>query len=233
MPQQLVETTNAVSKAIPVVIQNEPQQFYSSQGFSVAVGFVLGLTSAILIEWLKRFIWRPDLTVKFGKTPPLRLPAVSGVGNDDAIYVRGAVQNRSWTRTIAKDCRAYLAEMEEWNGDRFIPVDFYADTLRLRWAYEGKENPPHEGVDVPTGVTLNFDLMSSRSIVREGQTEVHRMVQVFAKGLRTDPERLLNKLEANKRYRFTVVMVAENAAPHTVRTIMQFGASWDALEVVA
>ncbi len=141
---------------------------------------------------------------------------------------------RNEALTVAKDCRAYLTEIAEWDGQKYKPVDFFADTLRLRWAYEGENGALHESIDIPKGIVVHFDVFSTKNErTSEGTFEEQRIVQVADRGIRYDRERFMNKIEYGKRYRFRTLVVAEGAAPRPQDVEVKLGANWSDMDIVS
>jgi hypothetical protein len=159
----------------------------------IGFGLVSGAAIPLVVEWLKRRFYGPRLEVLHGEgesfIPRSEEPGKTP-GPFPARYLRVRVKNTG--KMIAKNCRAYLVNIEEI--DHGIPKEtFYRDTLRLRWAYE-EEGELHEGVDIHTYVFMYFDVMSTKYEDNKSVSllQVAKLRHCF-----------VNKLQFNKVYRFT------------------------------
>jgi len=221
-------------KPIEAIVRMPPSPWYSSAIFLVFFGWFLGMVSAILVESVRRRLFRPVLTTEHTKRAGfVVLTTLKGVTVEkyDAKYLRVRVRNLA--RTTAKGCRAYLTEIERWEGDEFVKADFYRDTLRLRWAYEGEEGDLHEGIDIPKGVLIHFDVLSTRrAATAAGASEDDRFIQVANHALRYDRDRLMNKLEYEQKYRFRILVVADDADPQSIDLVVVMGRTWKDFEVI-
>jgi hypothetical protein len=113
--------------------------------------------------------------------------------------------------------------LEEFDGSRFGEADFFQDTIRLRWAYEPQEEDLHAGVDVPKGVQFHLDLMS----VKNEDGKHLRIIQVARKYLRFNRDGgLVDQLQSDKKYRFHVVITAENATTQRVVLEVAISPGW-------
>ncbi len=200
----------------------------------VFCGWFLAMVSALVVEYVKRRLFRPILQPEHTKQPGfVVLTQVKGIMVEkyDAKYLRVGVRNRG--RTTAKGCRAYLTEIERSEGARFVKADFYRDTLRLRWAYEAEEGDLHEGIDIPRGIIIHFDVLSTKTgATSAGASEDHRIIEVANRGLRYDRDRLMNKLEYGQRYRLRILVVADDADPQPTDVVVAMGPTWKDFEVI-
>jgi hypothetical protein len=145
----------------------------------------------------------------------------------DARYVRVAVRNKGLA--VAKDCRAYLTDIEKRNAaGHYESVGYYRDSLRLRWAYEVQDPDAHAGVDIPQGLHVHFDVMATKDehTVPDDVGGL-RIIEVAYKGLRHDRGRLMNKLKFNAEYRFNILVVADGASPLPLAVRVDLGRKWD------
>lgn len=187
----------------------------------IGFGLVSGAAIPLVVEWLKQRLYGPRLEVMHGEgesfVPRSEEPGKTP-GPHPSRYLRVRVKNTG--RMIAKNCRAYLVNIEELvhgNPSR----TFYRDTLRLRWAYEEQEEL-HEGVDIPPGVFIYFDIMSTKCEDNMSKT----LLQVAK--LR---HHFVNKLEFNKVYRFTVLVAADATDPVQICLTVVMGKTWENFSV--
>jgi hypothetical protein len=187
----------------------------------IGFGIVSGAAIPLVVERLRRWFYGPRLEVVHAEDesfmPTTEVPGRSP-GRFPAKYLRVRVKNTGGM--VAKGCRAYLVKIEEIIHGKPSPT-FYRDTLRLRWAYE-EQGELHEGVDIPPGIFMYFDVFSIK--LQEGQNVT--MLQVAK--LR---DRFVNKLELNKIYRFTILVAAEATGPVQISLKVKLGSSWNDFSV--
>jgi len=108
----------------------------------------------------------------------------------------------------------------------------FAESLRLRWAYEGPNGELHGGIDIPRGVTVYFDVFSSQE-ASSWQDEHHpeqRILEFAAKAAREAPE-LLRTLGFNATYRFSLMVTAEGVDPKRAELDVRIGGCWDDIKI--
>jgi hypothetical protein len=138
-----------------------------------------------------------------------------------ARFLRIAVENTGGS--VANNCLIYLTDIKEIKAEGQKQVG-YEDTIRLRWAYEPwdkkESGEPHEGLTLQRGVTLYFDLASTKQIIdKNGNSEDSITVQFNRKA----PNKFDRALKFKKRYVFTVVAAADDASPVKATWDIEFG----------
>lgn len=203
-------------------------------------GFFSGIIGGYILECLRRFYFVPELSFvweegKKGFTPTaqVRGPLTEKSGQEvQARYVRVAIRNDSETKTSAKACRAYLTDIKLVTNGTTVETGF-AETLRLRWAYEGPNGELHAGIDIPRDVTVFFDVFSSQepSSWMDDHDPGQRILEFAAKDAREAPE-LLRILGFNATYRFSLMVTAEGVDPKRSELDVRIGGQWDDVEIL-
>ncbi len=203
-------------------------------------GAIAGGAAALIVDWLKRMAFVPRLipqceAKRKGFTPIARVPGrftSEGGPEVNARYVRVAVTNRSLTRTSAKACKAYLTAIRVINATGSFDETSFAESLRLRWAYEGPNGELHGGIEIPTGVTVYFDVFSSQEPTpwNEKVDGDERILEVAAKDARQAPE-FVNLLALNSAYRFSLLITADGIEPVKAELDVRLGSSWNQIEI--
>jgi hypothetical protein len=204
-----------------------------SSPWSSVLVFISGMVSTLLVEYFKRRIFKPKLVPvrnsgKAGFVITTKVPG-NRPGLHDARYLRIGITNTE--RTIAKDCRVYMTEISELTKDRQETPTPYKDTLRLRWAYEGEEGEPHQGIDIPKDVTVYFDVYSSkREVKTANNVEEIRVFEFASKSAKSSPM-FKDFLQYGKTYRLKMLITAEgaNSVPLFLDIIM--GNGWDQISL--
>jgi hypothetical protein len=205
-----------------------------SSPWSTVLVFISGMVSTLLVEYLKRRIFKPKLVPvrdSVGKAGFVITTKVPGrrLGLHDARYLRIGITNTA--TTIAKDCRVYMTEISELTDGQETPTP-YNETLRLRWAYEGEEGEPHQGIDIPKDVTIYFDVYSSKREVGTANNDMEE-IRVFEFASKSAKSSLQFKdfLQYGKTYRLKMLITAEgaNSVPLSLDIIM--GNGWDQISL--
>ena len=186
------------------------------------VGVILGAALSLVVEAVRRRVFSPRLRVVKVFTKPTSVP-----GKDNkywkSTYVKIEIKNKS--RVTAKDAKAYITKIEEYDNGYFKESEFFQDTLRLRWAYEPQEEELHAGIDIPKHIPFHIDIMS---IKIEDYPEPTRIIQCSNKYLRFNSKGgLLNQIKSGKRYRFHVALAAENTETRSIVVDVIIGPAWE------
>lgn len=183
--------------------------------------FLSGLCFPVVIEWARRWLFFPRLeAVSVG----IKEAHVPGSDNKPypASYVRVGVKNTSLA--TAKNAMALLTRIEVYAINEFRDVEFFEDTLRLRWAYEPQEADLHRGVDIPHNVLFHFGILS----IKRDNDSPTRIIQCADKYLRFNPKGgLINRIEQGKKYRFHIALSSENAATKPMVVEVEIGSAWE------
>lgn len=211
-------------------------------GFGSAV---VGGIVALAMDYARRAMFAPRFRLEcepVGKEF-VRIALVPGpvkVGDDHlrvrACYVRISVKNES--QTSAKSCRAYLTGIKNLCPGGHTTETGFADSIRLRWAYEGRDGELHGGIDIPHEVTVYFDVFSSQEAAAwpegqgpaEGATET-RILEVAPRNARESPD-MVNLLKMNASYRFSVMVMADGVSPKLAELDVELGRRWNEIKVI-
>jgi len=201
------------------------------------VAALLTILGSIVFEYLRMRIFRPILKIKRYSSEsehiqPAKVPG-KNPGYHDSYYVKVAVNNVS--RTVAKDCRAYLSTLCLVDANGEVLETLLSESLRLCWAFEGtsKEGNKmlHKGIDIPNGATVCFDVYSSKF---ENANPPHesRIVEFASESIRYSPM-FANKIELGKKYRFDLVVTCDGGDPVWFSILLDIGKKWDSLKVIS
>ena len=117
-----------------------------------AIGFMSAVLAPIAVEPLKHCVFGPKLKVEFiegGRSFKTDTKEQAAFTVTDAHNVRVKVLNTG--RQIAKQCRAYLVNVERWSEStsKFEPT-IYCDSLQLAWSARGNE--AYHPLDAPRDI---------------------------------------------------------------------------------
>ena len=180
-----------------------------------AIGFMSAVLAPIAVEPLKHCVFGPKLKVEFiegdrsFKTDTKEQAASTGT---DAHYVRVKMLNTG--RQIAKQCRAYLVNVERWSEStsKFEPT-IYCDSLQLAWSARGNE--AYHPLDVPRDINQFIDVVSTRKPERDYRVETNP--QLF---------RYENLFKEHGKFRYTVRVSGDNVKSVSIKIVFEWSGDW-------
>jgi hypothetical protein len=191
-----------------------------SDSFSTLLGFFSGFAAAIFAEPIRQWLFKPKLNLEYdegrgclSKTQEAISASVVG----DAYYIRVRVTNAS--KIIAKDCRAYLVNIEKRDEKGGFASTVYCDSIQVAWSCQGREDR-YRGIDICKGVNQYLDLIVTRSNSDEFDPQI--MVKPF---------RYSELFKETGAFRFTIQASAARANPATIKLIFEWNAEWDKFQV--
>lgn len=183
-----------------------------NRGVVTVIGFLIGALSRPIISMWEVYWRQPSLTIKHDTAntafhvvvDPSAIPGVSR-----ALYKRVGVENISGRySSIARDCRIYLISVQEVNNsEEFLDIGF-ADTVRLRMAYEGNDGGLHGGVDIPKDVTVYFDICTVQCR-RDSSSGQERSICELETASPHTRSRFSGLLEIGKTYRLGLMLTGD------------------------
>ena len=188
----------------------------------IIIGYLLGFFSAVFTEPFRQWLFKPKLTLEFGSevsgcVSRTRIANSRGEHVADAFYVRVKVTNNS--RFTARNCRAYLINVEKKdNAGKFIPT-IYCDSIPLAWSCQGQRDPTRP-LDIPKGVNQYVDVLSTNS-----QTGLYRPE------ITPIPFRYTELFEEAGEFVFTLQVAADQTPPVTTKVELEWHGSWDTFRV--
>jgi hypothetical protein len=144
--------------------------------------------------------------------------AKTPTGGGEAVYIRVEVMNEK--RRLAKQCRAYLVNVEVQNGRNEFEPTIYVDSIQLAWSCRenGKER---EAVDLPNGVSQYIDVLAT-----------YKSSNCFTPQISPFPFRYEELfINSPKTFRFTVQVSGDGVDPVFTTIIFSWKGQWDDFEV--
>ena len=182
------------------------------------ISFLSGAATAVFAEPLRRWIYRPSLTLEFTVADHFvaKTRESSGTSVYDAYYVRLKVTNRR--RSLAKGCRAYLIDIERRGSSGAWEPTEYCESLQLGWSARG--TGAYEALDLPHTVPHFIDVVSPRSVST-----------TFLPALSLHLYRYEHLFATPGTYRFTVLVSGDGVKPATLRISFEWTGQWDQFKV--
>ncbi len=186
-----------------------------------AIGFVSAVLAPIVVEPVKHWVFGPKLKVIFIEDDRGFITDTKEKGVTEAHYVRVKVLNTG--RQIAKQCRAYLVNVEKWNTstDKFEPT-IYCDSLQLAWSARANIEEAFRPVDMPKDISQFVDIVSTRR--PESDYKVMTNTHLY----RYEP-----LFKEHGKFRYTVVVSGDNVKPVSAKVVFEWGGDWDNFAVSA
>jgi len=171
------------------------------------------LAFGVAIEPLRLLLFRPRIRLAYQKDCRISTPATIGEAKypTEAWFVRIRVENRSWIRKIAKNCRAYLIGLEKRGLAAGHQVSF-TDSIPLLWSYRHVES-----IDLPRGLPAFVDVLHT---AEEGKGRFY-----FCLG-RHEPKRYESLRDEQGTFIFRILVAAENVAPKTIGLEFKWSGDW-------
>jgi hypothetical protein len=185
-----------------------------------ALTFLAGAATAIFAEPIRRWIFRPALTVSFGpgcviKTPTEFIDKSTGKKTEsEGKWLRVLVR----TSRLAKGCRAHLIKVEEEKQGIFQP-SIFRDTVRLEWSSK-PEDEVYKPMDIPSDVAQFVNVLATdRSTPRTYRLKAP--LPFYYRDLFD---------EQPKTLRFTILVSSDDAKSDQTSVIFRWQGAWDTFE---
>lgn len=197
---------------------SEPQTMSSTLAWLLTTlgGAVIGFFAAVFTEPVRRWIFRPVISLSFDQSKDCiaHTPIRDRANVTSGIYFRVRIINEK--SNIAKQCRAYLVNVEKLNDQGVFERTIYTDSIQLAWSCrEGEEWKP---VDLPKGVTQYIDVISTQ---RNALNTFKLKVNFF-------PLRYHELLtEDEKTLRLTVQVAGDGFDPKLIKLKFNWNGQWN------
>ena len=184
------------------------------------LGALVGFFIAVFAEPLRQKLFKPVLDVEFVDDSPDYVTLTPESGNNEAYYIRVKVTNKK--RILARDCRAYLINIEKKDGKGdFLPT-IYCDSIQLAWSLQN-QGEQYRGIDIAKDVNQFVDIIKT--------TKTRNDANSFYPQIMVTPFRYENLFGETGTFRFTIQVSAANADPKNIKLIFDWGGVWDDFKV--
>ena len=102
------------------------------------VTFLAGFSTAIFAEPIRRYLFKPNLKLDFDNNDdfvaltPEKMPSNNDTIEIKAYYIRIKATNTK--NVAAKDCKAYLVNIEKLDASGNFKPTIYCDSISLAWS---------------------------------------------------------------------------------------------------
>lgn len=186
-----------------------------------AIGFISAILAPIVVEPLKHRVFGPKLKVEFKEGDAGFITDTKEGGGKNSHYVRVRVLNTG--RQIAKQCRAYLVDVEKWNisTGEFEPT-IYCDSLQLAWSARTNTKEAYLPQDMPRDINQFIDIIYTRNL-ESGykimiEPRLHRYESLF---------------KEHGKFQYTVLVSGDNVKPVSVKVVFEWSGDWNNFTVIA
>lgn len=185
-------------------------------------GGVLGFAAAVFADPIRQWMYRPVLRLSFDDEPGCRARTLEQAELDGgprpvhsthyAEYVRIRLTNTK--HAVARNCRAYLANVEKQDNEGVFRPTIYEDSIPLAWSC--REEDAYAGIDLPKGITQFVDVVSTREVSEYFKPEIQPI-----------PYRYMDLFQERGVFRFTVQVSGENVHPELARIVFRWEGQWN------
>jgi hypothetical protein len=183
------------------------------------LGALVGFFIAVFAEPLRQKLFKPDLDVEFVNSPDY-VALTPENRNCKAYYIRVKVSNRK--RILARDCRAYLINIEKKDEKGKCLPTIYCDSIPLAWSLQ-KLGEQYSGIDIAKDVNQFVDIIKT--------TKTRNDANSFYPQIMVTPFRYENLFGETGTFRFTIQVSAANADPKNIKLIFDWEGVWDDFKV--
>jgi len=186
-------------------------------GAAIGGGLVAGLLTGFYQHWREHWN-RPILSIDFQDDKFHRVESThkrSDGKEDSFVYIRARVRNTG--RNVAKDCRVFLAHLEEVHPSGKTTRTVFLDSRQLAWSGWN-----FVSLSLPAGLDFYADVLRISKAASGWGISVE---QIFAS------EQDLKSYSGT--YRFHLVATSENAVPARCTVDITYAGDWRNLRAVA
>jgi hypothetical protein len=201
-----------------------------------AIPFLAGFFTAIFAEPIRRGLFKPNLKLDFNNNSdyvaltPERVTLNNNTIEAKAYYIRIKVTNTR--RIAAKECKAYLVNIEKLDSDGHFKSTIYCDSISLAWSCQNM-GEQHAGIDINKGVNQYADVITTRHLISPGEVmypglkSTHPEPDILYPQIKLLPFRYEKIFKEQGTFRFTIQVTSANADPKTIRLILEWKGVWD------
>jgi len=185
-------------------------------------GLFSGFFAAIFAEPIKQRFFRPNLVLEFGDSEDYKskTPIRKNKGETEGYYVRVKVRNAS--TYIAKDCRAYLINVERKDENNRFVRTLYCDSIPLGWSCRNEDDKKERygGIDIPCGINQYVDVIATE-----------KGFAGFTPQIMVVPYRYSKLFMETGTFRFTIQVSAAGTDPTTIKLTFTWKNVWNDFQV--
>jgi hypothetical protein len=193
--------------------------------FSKMIGSAfLGALIALYLPFFRRLIWGPKLSLFFDKNidgciakTPIELIMTNGERIEtEGYYIRVMVKNEKYL--LARDCRAFLVNIEKKEEDNKFHSTVYYDSIQAQWACRSGQG--FSGIDLPRGLNQFIDVIGT---IKDNPNI----------DLKIDSKIFLHRplLSEIGTFRYTIQVSGNELNPVKIKFIFKWNGKWDDFDV--
>jgi hypothetical protein len=186
---------------------------------------MIGGLAVLLTPLIRRFFWGPKLQLLFEekgegfvvKTPiSIKSSGSPMVNITEGYYIRIMIKNIK--PIIAKECRAFLINIEKQDEDNIFKQTIYCDSIQLQWSTRPEKG--FDSIDIPMGINQFVDVIQTTN----GDP-------FFTCKIGTFPFRYHNLFQDVGIFRFTIQVAGNDIIPQFTKIIFHWKGEWNNFEV--
>jgi hypothetical protein len=193
--------------------------------FSKMIGSAfLGAFIALYLPFFRRLIWGPKLTLFFDKNidgciakTPIELIMKNGERIEtEGYYIRVMVRNEKYL--LARDCRAFLVNIEKKGEDNEFHPTVYYDSIQAQWACRSGQG--FSGIDLPRGMNQFIDVIGSIKDNPNVDPKIDSKIFMHRS--------LFSEIGT---FRYTIQVSGNELNPVKIKFIFKWNGKWDDFDV--
>ena len=204
------------------------------------VPFSAGFFTAIFAEPIRKILFKPNLKLNFDNTDDFisLTPEKGSLENKPiefkAYYIRIRATNTK--NVAAKDCKAYLVNIEKLDSVGNFKQTIYCDSIPLAWSCQNI-GEQYKGININKGVNQFVDVVTTRHLVSAAEIMYPTMMSQSANSdvlypqIKLTPFRYEGIFKEKGTFRFTVQVASANADPKMIKLIFVWNGVWDKFNV--
>lgn len=202
--------------------------------------FLVGFFTAIFAEPIRRYLFKPNLKLDFINNgnfvalTPEKVSSKTGDFETKAYYIRIKATNTK--NVTAKDCKAYLVNIEKLDADGIFKPTIYCDSIPLAWSCQNI-GEQYNGININKGVNQFIDVVTTRHLVSSGEVIYPGMKNQSADSdilypqIKLTPFRYEGIFKEKGTFRFTIQVTSANANPRMINLILDWNGVWNKFNV--
>jgi hypothetical protein len=213
--EQIILFNDHISQIISIL------QSKSSSNWQLIIGGFIGFISAlfapILIVPIKYFFYGPKLKLKFNNDDYAYKTEIQK-NNKTVHYIRAEVINTGCG--IAKQCRAYLVNVQKMNPSGKFEPTHYKDSLQLSWAAKKEEKDKYNPLDLSKNISQFINVII---ITEPSEYKVQIQEDLYS---------YKSLLEGEKgTFKYTIHVSGDNVKPVLINIITEWNGNWDTFKI--
>lgn len=177
----------------------------------------LGAFTAIYLPFFRQLFLGPKLELFFDRELGCirKTPIRNGEGQTEGVYCRVLIKNTK--PLLARDCRAFLTNIEKKGVDDVFHPTIYIDSIQAQWA--SRSGQGFQGIDIPKGINQFVDIFSTNKV----SNKIEHKIELF-------PFMYQELFQEHGVFRYSIIVSGNEVKPKSIKFIFHWKGQWDDFE---